>query len=220
MVPTGQNELQRLHFGHTWETSGEASLHCRFCTHTMAWQCSKKIKQSQTKNRRGVIQVRGWGVWPCELRLHHVTSQIYSSTAASTKQRGAQRLAPAVKLAQWRQHGGRYLGRHSQPSNTALWGTQQTGLAFPAHADALLDNWLCLPMQSNRRNTTDSTVVSGGAGGSGFTALSSSVHHFHFMNVNVLFTKEVSLAQRVISSLSMWPQLIISQTDVWEMVIE
>lgn len=48
--------------------------------------------------------MHGWGVWACQLRLHHVTSQRYSSKAASTKQHGTQRWLQQNKLARWRQH--------------------------------------------------------------------------------------------------------------------
>lgn len=81
------------------------------------------------------------GAWLRELSLHHVTSQLYGSKATSTKQRGTQ--LPAEQLARWR-----YLGHHSQPSNTALWGTQQTRLAFQAHVATLRDYRLSLNMQS------------------------------------------------------------------------
>lgn len=36
----------------------------------------------------------------------------------------------------------------------------------------------------------------------------------HFMNINSMFTQETSLSLRVISSHSVWAQLIISQTDI------
>ena len=100
--------------------------------------------------------MHGWGVWSCE--LHHDISQLYCSKATSTKQHGYTAAGSSSKLAQWGQRGKLYLGHHSQPSNTALWGTQQTGLAFHTQAATLRDNWLHVTMQSNN-NTVDSTEV-------------------------------------------------------------
>lgn len=46
-----------------------------------------------------------------------------------------------VQLAQQWEHGSLYLGRHFQLSNKALWGTQQTGLAFPLYCTSCLTRY-------------------------------------------------------------------------------
>lgn len=88
--------------------------------------------------------MHGWGVW--KHRQDHVTSQLYSSKATSKKAaRAHSHWLQWERIAWWQQHRSIYLGCHSQLSNTALWGTQQTWLAFPlCHT-----YWLCVTMPKN-----------------------------------------------------------------------
>lgn len=97
------------------------------------------------------------GVWTQATTMSH-----HSSKATSTKQHGYAAAGSSSKASSMMTAWKRYLGHHSQPSNTALWGTQQTGLAFHTRAAALLDDWLCVTMQSNR--TTHSGLYRGLAG--------------------------------------------------------
>lgn len=123
----------------------ENSILCKW------WHETSKNKIRKKRGVKTDARMRSVTVW---LRLHHVTSQIYSYKAAWHAAAGFSSTASLVKTA-WK----RYLRHHSQPSNTALWGTQQTGLAFRAQAATLQDNWLSVTMQSNKINTTNATRV-------------------------------------------------------------
>lgn len=83
---------------------------------------------------------------------HHSSTVLKQHKAARHAAAGSSSKASSMMTA-WE----RYLGLHSQPSNTALWGTQQTGLAFQAQAAALRDDWITV--QSSRTNTMAFTEV-------------------------------------------------------------
>jgi len=99
MVPTGQTRMTEATVRQHRRKIGWSISILTFCImHTMRWHWDKKQKGAAKR-------MHGWEVRSSEFRLYHVTSQVYSSKAASKKQRGTQPLAPAVKLAQWQQHG-------------------------------------------------------------------------------------------------------------------
>lgn len=116
---------------------------------------NKKTTQWNTDNRGGL---NGTTDEKCDCGnsgytvSHHSSTALRQHKAARRAATGSSRKASSTTTA--RKH---YLGLHSQPSNTALWGTQQTGLAFRAQAAALRDNWLT--MQSSRTNTMEFTEV-------------------------------------------------------------
>lgn len=64
---------------------------------------------------------------PCHITGLEFYGEIYKAAQAHS------RWLQPVQLAQQQQHESLYLGRYFQLSNIALWGTQQTGLAFPSY---------------------------------------------------------------------------------------
>lgn len=152
---------------------------------------SKMVTYCSKKKKKGCDKTDAWmrsvGVWTQATTMSHHSSTALRRTLQSSV--GTKPLAPAVKASWMTTAWKRYLGHHSQPSNTALWGTQQTGLAFHTQAAALMDNWLCVTMQSNRTDTMDSTEVWLEIAGLSFTAPYFHVHAvLHFMNINLMFT--------------------------------
>lgn len=130
----------------------------------MVTYCSKNTKKEMVK------RMHGWGVSAQEVYTvsHHSSTALRRHLQSSMGAQPAGSSSTASSMTTVWKH---YLGHHSQPSNTALWGTQQTGLAFHTQAAALPDNWLCVTVQSNRTNTMGSTEIWWETGALRFTAL-------------------------------------------------
>lgn len=165
------------------------------------------VTVATTKKRRtrirwgGVIKrMHGWGV---NSGYNHVTSQLYSSKGGIYKKRhgggggSAQPLAPAAKLAQWRQRGSVTwdvtLSRpiqHCEGHNRQGVGLSHTGCRSLCRTT---DNCAspCRATGYTHTNThTHCGLYRGLAGESG--GLGSLLFHvhtvLHFMNINFMFT--------------------------------
>lgn len=143
---------------HTQDTLGGVTTLIFCILHTVKWWHT----WAETKVKRLWLN----GCMDEECVNNHVTSQLYSSKATE-----AARARSGAKASWMTTAWKRYLGHHSQPSNTALWGTQQTGLAFHTRAAALTHNGLYRD---------------------GLRLHGSLLFHVHtllrFMNINLMFT--------------------------------
>lgn len=138
---------------HTQENLGEISTFI-FCFRqgVKKWVNEWIKKKNIAKHRKsGVDEKRDCGNSGYTVS-HHSSTVLRQHKAARHAAAGSSSKASSMMTA-WKC----YLGLHSQPSNTALWGTQQTGLAFQAQAAALRDDWIT--MQSSRTNTMAFTEV-------------------------------------------------------------
>lgn len=157
-------------------------------------------------------EARPCDITDLQLKGQHLQSSMGHKAAGSGNQ----------KLAQQRQHGSITwditLSRPIQHCE----GHNRQGWPFTHRLPLCPTNGLCASMQSNKTNTTGATEILAGdwwfklQGSRLFpSARTPPLYEYQFS----VYLK-MSLSQRVISSQSVWAQLIISQTDVWEMVTE
>lgn len=138
---------------HTGDVGWNIYIHILFSPGSKKWvnEWIKKKKNIAKHRKSGVDEKRDCGNSGYTVS-HHSSTVLRQHKAARHAAAGSSSKASSMMTA-WK----RYLGLHSQPSNTALWGTQQTGLAFQAQAAALRDDWIT--MQSSRTNTMAFTEV-------------------------------------------------------------
>lgn len=148
-----------------------------------------------------------WGAWLCDSGY---TTSHHRSTA--TKQRGTQPCSSKASLVTTAWKSVTWDFTLSRPIQHCE--EHKTGLAFQSQAATLQDNW---PSHHAEQQLHWSLV----RGWLIFTALLFHVHTvLYVLKIILLFIKEKSLSQRIISSPFMWARLIIFQTDVWEIVVE
>lgn len=110
---------------------------------------------------------------PCHVTALQFYGEIYKAAQAHSCW-----LQPEQLAQQW-QHRNLYLGRHFQLSNIALWGTQQTGLAFPLHCT----NWPgLLPCRATGQRTGSTEMSS-------WSCMVARLHTLlYWMNINTMCT--------------------------------